>query len=126
MNDLRELAKNNPQGYPFSAKVIEQSTGRSVLAVNQVIAKNDPTAHAEIEAIRIAGKQGFNFEDCVIISSGEPCPMCIAAIAWAGIKTVSYYDSHKVANTQGFAFDQDVHRVNRLLNLGLTIKQVAK
>ena len=89
--------------------------------MNKVIAANDPTAHAEIEAIRKAGKRGFNLEDCTIICSGEPCPMCAAAIAWAGMKEVYYLDSHKVANDKGYRFDQDVHRVNRLLNLGLTI-----
>ena len=121
MIDLRRLAQANKKGYPFSAMIIEKSTGRSIVAVNKVIAANDPTAHAEIEAIRKAGKRGFNLEDCTIICSGEPCPMCAAAIAWAGMKEVYYLDSHKVANDKGYRFDQDVHRVNRLLNLGLTI-----
>ena len=120
------LAQANKKGYPFSARIFEKSTRRSVVAVNQVIAKKDPTAHAEIEVIRKAGEKGFNFEDCVIISSGEPCPMCATAIAWAGIKKIYYLDSHKVANAQGYDFDQDVHRVNRLLNLGLTISQLDK
>lgn len=124
MEDLRKLAQLNKKGYPFSAKILEETTGRSVIAVNQVIAKNDPTAHAEIEVIRKAGENGFNFEDCSIISSGEPCPMCVTAIAWAGIKKVYYLDSHKVANDKGFNFDQDVHRVNQILNLGLTISQL--
>jgi tRNA(Arg) A34 adenosine deaminase TadA len=126
MEDLRKLAQINTKGNPFSAKILEKSTGRSVIAVNQVIAKKDPTAHAEIEVIRKAGEKSFNFEDCVIISSGEPCPMCATAIAWAGIKKIYYLDSHKVANAQGYDFDQDVHRVNRLLNLGLTISQLDK
>jgi guanine deaminase len=124
MDDLRKLAQINTKGNPFSAKILETTTGRSVSAVNQVIAKKDPTAHAEIEVIRKAGEKGFTFRDCVIISSGEPCPMCATAIAWAGIKKIYYLDSHKVANAQGYDFDQDVHRVNRLLNLGLTICQL--
>jgi guanine deaminase len=124
MEALRKLAQFNTKGHPFSAKIIEQTTGRSIIAVNQVIAKKDPTAHAEIEVIRKAGKKDFNFEDCVLISSGEPWPMCATAIAWAGIKKVLYLDSHKVANAEGYDFDQDVHRVNRLLNLELTISQV--
>ena len=124
MEDLKKLAQINTKGYPFSAKILEETTGRSVIAVNQVITKNDPTAHAEIEVIRKAGENGFNFEDCSIISSGEPCPMCVTAIAWAGIKKVYYLDSYKVANDKGFNFDQDVHRVNQILNLGLTISQL--
>ena len=124
MEGLRKLARENKNGNPFSARIIENSTGRSVVAVNQVDVKKDPTAHAEIEAIRKAGKEGFNFEDSTIYCSGEPCPMCATAIAWAGIKKVYYLDSHKVAKESGFDLDQDVYHVNKLLNLGLDIKQV--
>ena len=124
MEDLRRLARENEKGNPFSAKIVENSTGRFVIAVNMVDAKKDPTAHAEIEAIRKAGEEGFNFEDSTIYSSGEPCPMCATAIAWAGIKKVYYLESHKVAKESGFELDQDVHQVNKLLHLGLDIKQI--
>ncbi len=124
MEYLRKLAQENVKGNPFSAKIIEKSTGRTVFAVNQVNANKDPTAHAEIEAIREAGKRGFDFKDCTIFCSGEPCPMCVTAIAWAGIKKVYYLDSYKVAKGNGFVFDQDVHTVNKLLNLGLEIQQL--
>ena len=123
MIDLRKLAQGNKKGNPFSAMIIEKSTNRSIVAVNRVTTAKDPTAHAEIEAIRKAGKKGFNFENCTVICSGEPCPMCATAIAWAGIKEVYYLDSHKVANAKGFCFDQDAQRVNRLLNLGLKISR---
>ena len=126
MEDLRRIAQTNKKGYPFSARICEKSTHRSVVAVNQVTAKEDPTAHAEIEAIRKAGEKGFSFEDCIITCSGEPCPMCVTAIAWAGIKEVYYLDSHKVAKDKGFNIDQDVHQVNRLLNLSLKISQLKK
>jgi guanine deaminase len=122
--DLRQLAQKNKKGFPFSAMIVERSTGRSVVAVNRVIATKDPTAHAEVEAIRKAGRKSFNFEDSTIISSGEPCPMCAAAIAWAGIKEVYYLDPCKIAVDQGYCIDQDVHRVNKLLNLGLIITHV--
>ena len=124
MEDLRKLAQANKKGHPFSARILEKSTGRSVVVVNRVIAKKDPTAHAEIEAIRKAGEKGFNFEDCTIFCSGEPCPMCATAIAWAGMKRVYYLDSHKVANNKGVDFVRDVQRVNRLLNLRLKISQL--
>jgi tRNA(Arg) A34 adenosine deaminase TadA len=124
MNDLKRLAKNNTKGNPFSAKIVEESTGRTITAVNEVLVSKDPTAHAEIMAIRKAGEQGFNFRDSVIYCSGEPCPMCATAIAWSGIKKVYYHDSYKVANNGGFAYDQDVHQVNKYLKLGLDIKQV--
>ena len=121
MIDLRQRAQANKKGHPFSAMIVERSTSRFIVAVNKVLTAKDPTAHAEIEAIRKAGKKGFNFEDCIIICSGEPCPMCATAIAWAGMKEVYYLDSHKIANEKGYCFDQDVQRVNRLLNLGLRI-----
>ncbi len=124
MIDLRQYAKENRKGYPFSAMIIEKSTGRSLLSVNRVTSTRDPTAHAEVEAIRKAAKKGFNLPDCRIISSGEPCPMCAAALAWAGIKEVYYLDPYTLAVEKGYSIDQDVHRVNKLLNLGLTITRV--
>jgi len=126
MIDLRGRAQTNKKGHPFSAMIVERSTSRFVVAVNKVLTSKDPTAHAEIEAIRKAGKKGFNFEDCVIICSGEPCPMCATAIAWAGMKEVYYLDPHKIANEKGYRLDQDVERVNRLLNLGLRIGRGAR
>ena len=123
MIDLRRRALANRRGNPFSAMIVERCSGRWVVAVNVVTAARDPTAHAEIEAIRKAGRKGFDFEDCVIVCSGEPCPMCATAIAWAGMREVYYLDSYKVAKEKGFCFDQDVQRVNRLLNLGLRIRR---
>ena len=126
VEDLRKLAQTNRKGYPFSAIILEKSTGRRAVAVNQVIATKDPTAHAEVEAIRKAARKGFNFEDCIIVCSGEPCPMCATAIAWAGMREIHYLDSYELANEKGFLFDQNVHRVNRLLNLKLKIHQLKK
>ncbi len=59
---------------------------------NRVVAENDPTWHAEIEAIRRAcTSQGtFKLEDATLYTSAEPCPMCMAACYWAGIKKVFY------------------------------------
>ncbi len=126
MIDLERRAKTNKKGHPFSAMIVERHSGRFAVAVNRVTVANDPTAHAEIEAIRKAGKEGFNFEDCIIVCSGEPCPMCATAIAWSGMKEVYYLNSHKAANERGYRFDQDVRRVNRLLNLGLRISTGAR
>ena len=60
--------------------------------VNRVTANNDPTAHAEVSAIRAAcTKLGtFNLEGCVIYTSCEPCPMCLGAIYWAHIDKIYY------------------------------------
>ena len=68
---------------------------------NRVVAENDPTWHGEIEAIRNACKaQGsFKLRDATLYSSAEPCPMCMAAAYWAGIKAIYY------ASTNGDALE---------------------
>lgn len=60
--------------------------------VNDVLATNDPTAHAEIQAIREACKNVNSplLTDCEVYASGQPCPMCLAAIYWTGAKVVYY------------------------------------
>ena len=84
-----ENVKNG--GGPFGAVIARDghiiSTG-----VNRVTANNDPTAHAEVSAIRAAcTKLGtFNLEGCVIYTSCEPCPMCLGAIYWAHIDKIYY------------------------------------
>lgn len=81
----------NEKGGPFGAVIVKNgeiiSTG-----VNRVTAVNDPTAHAEIEAIRAACKSlnTFILEDCEIYSSCEPCPMCLSAIYWARIGKIYF------------------------------------
>lgn len=89
-------------GGPFGAIVVRR--GRIVgRGWNQVTSQNDPTAHAEIVAIRDACRRlrRFCLDDCEIYTSCEPCPMCLAAIYWAHCKKVFY------ANTR-----EDAARVN--------------
>lgn len=78
-------------GGPFGAVIVKDG---EVIAsgCNRVTAYNDPTAHAEIVAIRTACSkcQNFKLEGCVIYTSCEPCPMCMSAIYWAGINKVYY------------------------------------
>lgn len=82
-------------GGPFGAIIVKDGEviGRGT---NKVTVNNDPTAHAEITAIREACQtlDGFNLTGCTIYSSCEPCPMCLAAIYWARLDKVYY------ANTQ--------------------------
>ncbi|MGB4441123.1 MAG: nucleoside deaminase [Coriobacteriia bacterium] len=86
------------EGGPFAAVIVHD---REVVAEgwNQVTGHNDPTAHAEIVAIREACQvlDTFSLEGCVIYTSCEPCPMCLAAIHWAHIDLVYF------ANTAGDA-----------------------
>ncbi len=79
------------EGGPFGAIIVKDGT---IIAegVNQVTANNDPTAHAEMVAIRNACKtlNDFQLSDCVLYSSCEPCPMCFGAIFWARPKSVYF------------------------------------
>ncbi|MFN4147244.1 MAG: nucleoside deaminase [Runella sp.] len=78
-------------GGPFGAVVVRAG---EILAegCNQVTSTNDPTAHAEVTAIRMACQKvgHFKLEGCVIYTSCEPCPMCLGAIYWAGIEKIYY------------------------------------
>ncbi|MGH2565597.1 MAG: nucleoside deaminase, partial [Ginsengibacter sp.] len=71
---------------------------------NRVIVENDPTAHAEVVAIRNACKtlSTFQLDDCEIYSSCEPCPMCLAAIYWARPKIIFYANTSDDAAAIGF------------------------
>lgn len=98
-------------GGPFGAVIVRNG---EVIACehNNVLASNDPTAHAEITAIRVACKQlgTYTLSDCVMYSSAEPCPMCRGAILWSGIRKVYYGCNYDDTNAIGFAdltFDKD-------------------
>lgn len=94
------------QGGPFGAVVVRR--GRIVgRGWNCVTSDNDPTAHAEISAIRAACRKlkTFKLDDCELYTSCEPCPMCLAAIYWARIRRVFFGNTRKDA--AGIAFDDD-------------------
>ncbi len=93
-------------GGPFGAIVVRN--GEIVArAANRVTATNDPTAHAEVEAIREACRVlgTFQLEGCEIFSSSEPCPMCLGAVYWARPKAVYYANGREVALEAGFDDD---------------------
>jgi len=93
-------------GGPFGAIVVLD--GEIVArAANRVTTSNDPTAHAEVEAIREACRVlgAFQLEGCEIYSSSEPCPMCLGAIYWARPKAVYYANGRDVALAAGFDDD---------------------
>jgi guanine deaminase len=91
------------RGGPFGAVVVKNN---SVIAegTNQVTSTNDPTAHAEVLAIREAcGKLGiFHLEGCEIYASCEPCPMCLGAIYWARLSKVFFASLAADASRIGF------------------------
>lgn len=73
-------------------------------AVNMVVLSGDPTAHAEVLAIRRASEvmKTHNLADCVLYASCEPCPMCLGAIYWSGIRKVVYASDRNEAEAAGF------------------------
>lgn len=89
---------------PFGAVVTKN--GKIVSeASNEVILSKDPTAHAEVLAIRRASSilKTHDLSDCVLYSSCEPCPMCLGAIYWSGIKKVVYGSGRNDAEKSGFS-----------------------
>ncbi|MGZ3692142.1 MAG: nucleoside deaminase, partial [Pseudobdellovibrio sp.] len=94
-------------GGPFGAVVV--LNGKIIgEGVNLVTSNNDPTAHAEVEAIRNACKnQGsFDLSGAVIFTSCEPCPMCLSAIYWARIDKIFYANNR--ADAARIQFDDDL------------------
>jgi len=93
----------NNDGGPFGAVIIRDDV-IIASAHNEVLKTNDPTAHAEINAIRkashILGR--FDLSDCTLYTTCYPCPMCMGAIFWARIPTVYYASSMEDAAEGGF------------------------
>ncbi len=90
-------------GGPFAAVIVKD--GEIVSAEsNHVTEKNDPTAHAEVNAIRAACKKlnTFDLSGCEIYTSCEPCPMCLGAIYWAHLDKVYYANTKADAKAAGF------------------------
>lgn len=100
---LAEKGIEHDEGGPFGCVIVKDDkiigSGN-----NKVISTNDPTAHAEIIAIREACKNlnSFQLENCEIYTSCEPCPMCLGAIYWARPKVIYYGNTRKDAAKIGF------------------------
>ena len=105
------IETNYKDGGPFGAAIMKNGKVISS-AHNTVIANNDCTAHAEINAIREASKilNTYDLSDCILYTSAEPCPMCLSAIIWANIKEVYYANTAKDAENIGFR-DEMIYEV---------------
>lgn len=103
---LAEAGMTAGRGGPFGCVVVRrgQIVGRGH---NRVTSTNDPTAHAEVTAIRdaCANLETFQLTDCELYTSCEPCPMCLSAIYWARIPTVYYGNTRQDAAAIGFDDD---------------------
>lgn len=101
-----ELARRNAQdgGRPFGAVLVKQER---VIAtgVNEIALTGDPTAHAELQAIRAASRElkSPRLDGCVLYASGHPCPMCLSAAYLCGIEAVYYALSNEEAEPFGLS-----------------------
>jgi len=116
MTQAIEQSRNgmqNNEGGPFGAIVVKD--GKIVgVGNNKVTSSNDPTAHAEVVAIRDACKKlnTFQLDGCVIYTSCEPCPMCLGAIYWARPDKVYYANTREDAAQIGFDDDFIYNEIN--------------
>ena len=101
-----EAGMRSGRGGPFGCVIVRQG-GVIARGNNRVTSTNDPTAHAEITAIREACRAlgTFSLEDCELYTSCEPCPMCLAAVYWARIPRLYYANTR--ADAAAIGFDDD-------------------
>lgn len=91
-------------GRPFGAVIVKD--GRVIAqAVNEIVTTNDPTAHAELLAVRAAARHlgSASLEGCFVFASGHPCPMCMGAMRLAGVRGVTYAYSNEDARPFGLS-----------------------
>ena len=120
MEVAKELSNNNlitNEGGPFGACIVKNGIiiGKGS---NRVLSENDPTAHAEIVAIRDACKNinSYDLSDCELYTSCFPCPMCLSAIIWANIKKVYYGNTKEDAANIGFRDNHIYEYFNKISN----------
>ena len=120
MKIAKELSDENLKtnaGGPFGACIVKD--GKVIgKGSNYVLSNNDPTAHAEIMAIRDACKNinAYDLKDCELYTSCYPCPMCLSAIIWANIKKVYYGNTKEDAADIGFRDDYIYDFIKKLSN----------
>lgn len=106
---IKEADKTMTQGIggPFGAAILSKEGNIVAVASNSVLGDHDPTAHAEVNAIRKACKfmGTHDLSGCILIATGFPCAMCLSAAIWANIKTVYYGCTPKDADEIGFRDD---------------------
>lgn len=114
MNKYMKIAKDCAidgmsinDGGPFGAVITDKEGNIIATGHNQVLVNNDPTAHAEVMAIRnaCAKLQTYDLSNYVLYTSCEPCPMCLSAIIWSNIKDIYYACTREDAAQIGFRDD---------------------
>jgi len=112
--ELARLGSEAGDGGPFGAVIVRD--GRIIAeGWNSVVSSRDPTAHAEIGAIRTACSQlgHFHLTGCTLYASSEPCPMCLSAAYWARIERIVFANSRTEAAAIGFCDDELYCQLNR-------------
>ena len=105
--DKAQVTMNQNVGGPFGALIIDPAGNILSVSSNSVLRDHDPTAHAEINAIREATKKigSHDLSGCTLYTTCYPCPMCLGAIIWSNIKKVYYGCTAKDADEIGFRDD---------------------
>ncbi len=114
-------------GGPFGAAIVKNGKVIAV-ASNTVLGSHDPTAHAEVNAIRKASEklETHDLSGCTLYATGYPCPMCLSAIIWANIKEVYYGTDLKAAEEIGFRDDYIYDFIKNNDEGILSIKNISK
>jgi len=120
MKIAKDLSEDNLKtnvGGPFGACIVKDGNiiGKGS---NHVLSNNDPTAHAEVMAIRNACKKinSYDLSNCELYTSCYPCPMCLSAIIWSNIKKVYYGNTKEDAANIGFRDDYIYNYIKNLTN----------
>lgn len=133
MNKYMEIANENAnigmlnnEGGPFGAVIVDKDGKVISTGNNQVFKNNDPTAHAEVQAIRNACKKlnTYDLSGYILYTSCEPCPMCFCAIVWANIKEVYYGATRKDAASIGFRDDALYNYLKGKNSLDINLVQI--
>lgn len=105
--DEAKRTMNADFGGPFGAVILDSEGKILSISSNTVLHDNDPTAHAEMNAIRLACKKlgTHDLSGCTLYTTAYPCPMCLSAIIWANIKEVYYGADKSFADSIGFRDD---------------------
>ena len=105
--DEARKTMNENKGGPFGAVITDKEGNVIAVASNLVLESHDPTAHAEIMAIRKASEKlgTHDLSDYILYATGYPCPMCLSAIIWSNIKEVYYGTNLMDAEEIGFRDD---------------------
>ena len=124
MEEAIILSEDNKEGGPFGAVIVKEDkiVGRGK---NKVLKENDPTSHAEVNAIKDACKNlnTHDLSNCILYTTCYPCPMCLGAIIWSNIKEVYYGNTASDADAIGFR-DDKIYEFIKGNNKIIDLKQI--